>query len=378
LANLHLGGRGDVFIINSAGILQNNSRYYGKVLSPSTLPVPEYQSSTNVIEYRKASGERLLIGYRFIANTPFVLMVVKEKRVLMKSWLRTRRNLLSFLGFSVCMILLVTIGTVTILVRRLFLADQQRLVSVQQIGHSEKMASIGRLAANVSHEINNPLAIINENAGLIKDLFDLKKDQEKDLKLIGLVDSILVSVQRASKITRRLLTFSRKFEAGNEMVDLCELTNEVIGFLEKEAELKRIDIHVVASDGTPAIEADRGILQQIFLNIINNSFDAMENQGQLTVEIKKGTESNLSATICDTGSGIPQKDLPFIFEPFFSSKFGQGGTGLGLAVTYNLVREIGGQISVESREGEGTCFTVTLPLNTKRRENLQHAHTAGR
>jgi signal transduction histidine kinase len=378
LANLHLGGRGDAFIINSAGILQNNSRYYGKVLSPSPLPVPEYWPSTNVIEYRDSEGKPLLIGYRFIDNTPFVLMVVKEKRELMKSWLRIKRNLIFFLFSSVCMIVLVTVGTVTVLVRRLYQADKQRLVSIQQIGHSEKMASIGRLAANVSHEINNPLAIINESAGLIKDLFELKKECEKDPKLIGLVESILVSVQRASKITRRLLTFSRKLEAGDETVDLYKLIKEVVGFLEKEAELKLIDIRVDAADGIPAIEADRGILQQIFINIINNSLDAMEKQGQLTVKIDRGTESNLVIKVCDTGCGIPQKNLPFIFEPFFSSKVGQGGTGLGLAVTYNLVREIGGRISVESRVGVGTCFTVTLPLSIKSRGNSQHAHITGR
>ncbi|MGD2271764.1 MAG: HAMP domain-containing sensor histidine kinase, partial [Desulfobacterales bacterium] len=223
-----------------------------------------------------------------------------------------------------------------------------------------------------------PLAIINESAGLIKDLFELKKEYGQDPKLIGLVESIQVSVQRASKITRRLLTFSRKIEAGDEMVDLHSLIEEVIGFLEKEAELKLIDIRVDAADGIPVIKADRGSLQQIFINILNNSFDAMEKQGQLTVKIDKGTGNNLTVKIYDTGCGIPQKDLPFIFEPFFSSKVGQGGTGLGLAVTYNLVCEIGGRISVESREGEGTCFTLTLPLNTKSKENPQHARIAGR
>jgi len=378
LSGLHLGGHGDAFIVNTAGILQNNSRYYGKVLSPSPLPVPEHRSSTNVIKSRNAAGEPLLIGYRFIDNTPFILMVVKEKRALMKSWLGTRRNLIFFLAVSVCMILLVTVGTVTVLVRKLYQADQKRLVSIQQIGHSEKMASIGRLAANVSHEINNPLAIINESAGLVKDLFELKKEYEKDPRLIGLLESILDSVQRASKITRRLLTFSPKIEIGDEMVDLYTLIKEVIGFLEKEAELKLIDVGVNAADGIPAIEADWGTLEQIFINIINNCFDAMEKNGQLTIEIEKGSESNLIVKICDNGCGIPQKDLPFIFEPFFSSKVDQGRTGLGLAVTHHLVREIGGRISVESRVAEGTCFTVTLPVNSKSREGSQHGSAAGR
>ena len=113
----------------------------------------------------------------------------------------------------------------TALVHKIFEADQQRSMSLQQIGHNEKMASIGRLAANVSHEINNPLAIINEKAGLIKDMFEIKKTYSNDAKLINSLNSILKAVQRASKITRRLLSFASKMEAGNEIINLENLGN---------------------------------------------------------------------------------------------------------------------------------------------------------
>ena len=378
LADVQLGGRGDAFIVNSDGILQTNTRYYGAVLSPSPLPVPEYGSTTDVIEFGTEDNEPLLIGYRYIDNTPFILMVVKAKNELMKSWIQTKHNLIFFLFVSVCTILLVTMGTATVLVHKIYVADQHRALSLQKIGHNEKMASIGRLAANVSHEINNPLAIINEKAGLIQDMFEIKKIYSHDPKLTGSVDSILKAVQRASKITRRLLSFARNMEASNETIDLESLIREVLAFLEKEAELKAIDIRLNADGNIAKIKSDRGKLQQIFVNIINNAFDAMDNRGVLTVDINKASPTELSVKISDTGGGIAEDDLEQIFEPFFSTKTARGGTGLGLVVTYNLVQEIGGRIRVDSKQGVGTSFTVTIPVKPQDTEVSPHARITGR
>jgi signal transduction histidine kinase len=305
-------------------------------------------------------------------------MVVKAKNELMKSWIQTKHNLIFFLFVSVCTILLVTMGTATVLVHKIYVADQHRALSLQKIGHNEKMASIGRLAANVSHEINNPLAIINEKAGLIKDMFEIKKIYSHDPKLTGSVDSILKAVQRASKITRRLLSFARNMEASSETIDLESLIREVLVFLEKEAELKAIEIRLNADGNIAEIKSDRGKLQQIFVNIINNAFDAMDNRGILTVDISKASPTELSVKITDTGGGIAEDDLEQIFEPFFSTKTAQGGTGLGLVVTYNLVREIGGRIRVDSKEGVGTSFTVTIPVKPQSTEVSPHARTTGR
>jgi signal transduction histidine kinase len=362
LAEIEIGGGGEAFIINESGILQTDTRNYGKVLETCRHCVPEYSDFTQVKEYKNSAGEPLIVGYRYVDRTPFILMVVKEKKELMKPWAQTRQNLFFFLFVSICMVLLVTWGTATLLVRKIYVADSQRELTFQQIGHNEKMASIGRLAANVSHEINNPLAIINEKAGLIKDIFEIKKEYQYDRKLIENIDSILVAVKRASKITRRLLSFARHMESSNEIVELETVVKEVLGFLEKEAELKSIDIQLDVQKNLPAVESDRGALQQIFVNIINNAFDAMDDKGILSIRIGKKSPTSLVVQVSDNGPGIPEHHLANIFEPFFTTKSTRGGTGLGLVVTYNLVQEIGGSIDVESRKGIGTTFSVSIPL----------------
>jgi signal transduction histidine kinase len=251
---------------------------------------------------------------------------------------------------------------VTYMVGKIHIADENRLMTLHQMEYSNKMASIGRMAANVAHEINNPLAIINEKAGLIQDLFTFKKQYTDDPKLTGLVASILVSVKRAGKITKRLLTFARNLEGTIETVQLEQVIGEVLSFLEKEAEYSNIQIRVDAAPDTPAIESDRGKLQQIFLNIINNAFAAMNNGGRLDIQIRADSPDQVKVQITDNGCGIPEDDLHNIFEPFFSTKISKGGTGLGLSITYNLTHDIGGDIEVASQVGQGTSFTVILPL----------------
>jgi len=368
LSNLELGGLGDAFIINQKGILQTNSHYHGQVLEKIPLPVPEFSDTTQVLEGKNPAGEALFIGYRFIEDTPFILMIVKKKSELMKMWFKTRLELIIFLLVSVSFILAVIIGTVTFMVNKVYAADERRLMALHQMEYSNKMASIGRMAASVAHEINNPLAIINEKAGLVKDIFTIKKQYADDPKLYGQLDSILNSVKRAGKITKRLLTFARNLEATIEPVHLGEIIDEVLSFLNKEAEYRSLGIQVDVPDDIPVIESDRGKLEQIFLNIINNAFAAMCDGGHLSIQVNRAGAEAVAVKIQDNGCGIPKEDLQRIFEPFFSTKTSQGGTGLGLSITYNLTHEIGGQISVDSDIGKGTCFTITLPLKTQSKE----------
>jgi two-component system NtrC family sensor kinase len=363
LAGLELSGQGDAFLINHEGILQTGSRLYGKIFDPLPLPIPQFNSTTQVVDTASQEGEKLFMGYRFIEGTPFILMVVKRKSDLMQSWKKTRLALIVFLVVSVAVTLAVILGTVTYMVRNIYIADETRLMTLHQMEYSSKMASIGRMAANVAHEINNPLAIINEKAGLIQDLFTLKQQYTGDAKLAGLVESILTSVRRAGKITKRLLTFARQMEGTVETVNVEQVIRDVLSFLEKAAEYGNIQIRIDAQPETPSIESDRGKLQQIFLNIINNAFAAMEKGGHLDIQVTPETSEGIKVRISDDGCGIPADDLHHIFEPFFSTKTSKGGTGLGLSITYNLAREIGGDIQVTSEVDRGTCFTVLLPLS---------------
>jgi signal transduction histidine kinase len=362
LSDLKLAGLGDAFIVNRQGVLQTPSRYHGSVLDKISLPLPDYSPKTEVREIKVQGIGPLIIGYRYLPETPFILMVVKQKAELMKSWQHSRLELIGFLFVSVTIILLVIVGTATYLVNRIFLADHRRVMILHEVEYANKMASIGRLAAGVAHEINNPLAIINEKAGLIKDLFTFRQEYGRDPKLIGLVDSVISSVDRCARITRRLLGFMRHEDGNIGPLDIAEVIHEVLGFLGKEAEYRSIDITVDAAGNLPRVESDRGRLQEIFLNIINNAFAAVEDGGRIKIDIRSKDDRFINIAIEDNGHGIPVKDLDRIFEPFFSTKTRTGGTGLGLSITYGLVREIGGKIEVQSEVDKGTCFTVTLPI----------------
>jgi signal transduction histidine kinase len=136
----------------------------------------------------------------------------------------------------------------------------------------------------------------------------------------------------------------------------------------KEAEIRSIDVHVDISDKLPPFESDRGKLQQIFLNIINNAFASVSDGGHIEILAHPDGNTVLSIKFMDDGCGIPKENIDHIFEPFFSTKTGQGGTGLGLSITYNLIQELGGKISVQSEVGKGTSFTINIPLKIKEGE----------
>ena len=224
------------------------------------------------------------------------------------------------------------------------------------------MISLGRLGAGVAHEINNPLAIINEKAGLIKDLFTYTDRYADDAKLMGLVNSILASVKRCSEVTRRLLNFARDTEGETTPVDLAATINEVLGFMGKEAEYRSIEVVIDIDDDLPPIETNCGRLQQILLNLINNAFAAVDDGGRIEISIRPSTDGTITIDVSDDGCGMTEYELKRIFEPFYTTRSRQGGTGLGLSITYSLAQELGGSIEVESEPGVGTRFRLTLPL----------------
>ncbi len=368
LSRLEIAGGGDAFMINREGVLQTPTRTHGNVLETISLPIPDFASETRVFEWTTEKEVPLLIGYRYIPDTPFILMVVKEKKKLMKSWENTRRELIGFLFVSVVVILFVILWGGTYLVSSLFQSDKKLIITLHQVEYSNKMASIGRLAAGVAHEVNNPLAIINEKAGLMKDLFLFKKEYAGNDALMGLLDSIITSVARCGRITKRLLGFARHMDVSIQTINLGEVVREVLGFLNKEAEYRSIDILIEIDEKIPPIQTDAGKLQQVILNIINNAFAAMENNGHLRIVGEMAGKDKVSLSISDDGCGISEKDLKRVFEPFFSTNTGKGGTGLGLSITYGLVEQIAGTIEVKSDINKGTTFTITLPLHIEEKE----------
>lgn len=371
LSSMESDKRKDIFLINKQGIVQTPSRFFGNVFEKMRAPVPAYFDKTNVVDIDNVNGESMIVGYRYIPDIPFILMAAMPKKTLMAPWYAPRMNLIGYFLASITLILLWVFGVTTYMVRKLKVTDEKRIKNLHMAEYANKLASIGRLAAGVAHEINNPLAVINEKAGLIKDMFEFKDSYKNDPKLIKAVDSIMDSVDRCSRITRRLLGFARHMDVSIQIVNLKELISEVMGFLEKEALYRSIHIVMDIPDDIPPIESDRGKLQQIFLNIVNNAFAALKDGGQLRISMMLKPDKGISIDIEDNGCGISPENLKRIFEPFFSTKTKTGGTGLGLSITYGLIKELGGSIDVKSAVGKGTCFTILLPLKIKREEKAK-------
>lgn len=360
-SSLDLSSGEDVFLVNREGRLQTPSRWNGAIFTQVSFDLPQKSFRTKVEEIEFNNGGPAMVGYAYIEHTPFVLLFVKTKEEFMGAWQSSRDTVTWLTVVSVAVILVVMWGVASYLVERIYIADKNRSKALQQMEHQNRMASIGRLAAGVAHEINNPLAIINEKSGLLKDLFTFSKAYEADERVLGLVDSVIESVERCGRITKRLLSFSRQTDVDFRPVYPRKIIETVLSFLEKEAEYRSIDVQVSVDDSIYEIVTDRGKLEQILLNLINNAFQAMQDGGSLEIGVRRCDKKEICFEVRDSGCGIPAADLKKIFEPFYSTKKQSGGTGLGLSITYGLVQDLGGDMKVKSELGKGTEFTFTLP-----------------
>ncbi len=222
---------------------------------------------------------------------------------------------------------------------------------------SEKLASLGKLAAGIAHEINNPLGGILIYSHLLLEETKGKSGQSETLK------KIIKETSRCKNIVKGLLEFARPKEPEMAPTDLNEVINKTLAIFERQALFQNIKVEKDFS-GIPRIVADGSQLQQVFANIIINAAEAMDGNGLLTIKTYLDTKTNvLRIEFRDTGHGIREEDLPRLFEPFFTTKEVGKGTGLGLAISYSIVQKHNGSIKVKSEVGQGSTFTVILPLN---------------
>lgn len=352
----------DIFIVNNDNILQTKSAFYGDVLDTIDLEFPSQMLNREVIIERAVPDKGpFTMGFADIGNSPFVLVAMLHHRGAFLHWLSLRSDVIWFLLISMVGILITVSMRSKYIVHRLQESDTRRAKVLHNIEYTNKMATLGRLSAGVAHEINNPLAIINEKSGLIKDIALHHPEFPKKDKIISLVDSIVSSVERCSRVTHRLLGFGRRMESRKELIDMKTLINDVLDFQRSEAAHRNIEINVNAEPNLANIISDRGQLQQVFLNLINNAYAALDKNGKIDITIRQPNNDEVEVVICDNGIGIAEKDLAHIFEPFFSTK-GEAGTGLGLSITKDIIEKLGGVISVTSTIGTGTCFDVNLPV----------------
>ena len=228
----------------------------------------------------------------------------------------------------------------------------------RQLVQADKLSSIGLLAAGVAHEVNTPLAVISTYAQMLAK--QISGDEQKS----KLLDKIAKQTFRASEIVNSLLSFSRTSSTEFVEVDVNRVVRDTLSLIEHQLQKSAIQVSLDLEESLPPVKGNSGKLQQVFLNLFLNARDAMESGGSLAVATWS-EDGFARIQVADTGPGIPAEHLARIYDPFFTTKGAKKGTGLGLAVTYGIVREHGGNIEVDSRPGAGSRFQVELPLARK-------------
>jgi two-component system NtrC family sensor kinase len=362
-SNINLRENDDAFVINHDEILQTPSRFHGNVLERFSLPILPSQQGVSVLDIKEPEGGRAIFGYEPIENSPWILVAI------IKSTPYSRipkifRNELLLIGIgSVLIGIAVTFLMAQTVVNRIKKADEETEDAIAQTEHVSKLASVGRLAAGVAHEFNNPLAIILGFADL---LLEKAEPRSKEYEMLKAIERQGLNCKR---IVENLLGFARYPEKTEYCADVNESLESVVSVVENILVTKNITLEKNLAEDLPRVRGDSGHLQQVFMNLITNAVAAMEEGGGLTISTRLNEPGKrVEILFKDTGCGIKREHRRRIFDPFFTTREVGEGTGLGLSVCYGIVTKYGGEITFETvaeeedRKRRGTTFTVSLPV----------------
>ncbi len=237
--------------------------------------------------------------------------------------------------------------------------------AAERMLHVEKMATIGKMAAVVAHEINNPLSGILTYSKLVKrwierGVFD---DDAKRHEMAENLDLVAIESRRCGDLVKNLLSFSRSNPINLEWIQLNPIVDRVVKLAAHKLEMASIEIHVDSGADLPVVRADAAQMEQVLLALTMNAIDAMPHGGNLWISTGVTDHSELLMQVRDDGVGIPADILPRLFEPFLTTKDTGKGVGLGLAISHNIVERHNGRIEVDSKLGHGTTFNIYLPLS---------------
>lgn len=362
-----VGRGGDAFLVNKFGVLQTKPRFGGELLG--RVEGADYSRFQGVRLARTSTdGKNYLAAETWLRNKEWLLVVKEDLGENLSPLFRARAMVIGLIFAGVLAIVAGTFFISRAMIGHLIASDREKARLDANLMESAKMAALGKLAAGIAHEVNNPLAVIKEKVGWLQDLLsdgDISGSgnyQEFDDSL----RKIDYHIDRARKVTHRLLGFARRMEPVSEKVDINKVLEETIDFLRNEAHYRGIDIRTDFSGMIPPATSDSAQLQQVFLNILNNAIDALGKSGAISVRTScDTTEEYVSIDISDNGPGIPREILNKIFDPFFTTKEVGRGTGLGLSISYGIVEKLGGKITVASEVGKGTTFTICLPVGER-------------
>ena len=366
--NIRIGETGFAYILNSEGELQT------KTLIKEIPPVGpcadfvesggEIKRKIEIIERTDEFGEEELYVTACLKDGNWLLIFRQRASDAFSDLYRTVRIAIAFMVLGVLGIVTTGYFLSRRMVNRIAQSDQEKEMITEQVVETGKLASVGELAAGIAHEINNPVAIMVEEAGWIEDLLEEEefKDGENLSEFQRALEQIRTQGKRCKEITHKLLSFARKTDSRIQDVRLNDLIEELIALSAQRAKFSNVDINVNLQENLPTLHVSQTELQQVFLNLINNALDAMEKTGG-TLNVSSELEGDyIVVQVADDGPGIPAANIVRIFDPFFTTKPVGKGTGLGLSICYGIIKKMGGDIIVKSTMEIGTTFHVKIPI----------------
>ena len=366
--NIRIGETGFAFILNRKGEFQTKPLFD---LIPDREPYTdfikdskEFQNGVRIIERDDGSGNKVIYVAALLKHGDWLLVYQQKASDAFSDLRRTLRVTIAIMLLAGMCIVVIAFVLSKRMVNRVALADQEKEMMNEQIVETGKLASVGELASGIAHEINNPVAIMVEEAGWIEDLLEEEefKEGENLSEFKRALEQIRTQGRRCKEITHKLLSFARKTDSRIQDVQLNDLIEELIALSAQRAKFANVDINVNLQENLPILHVSQAELQQILLNLINNALDAMEKTGG-TLNVSNGLEGDyIVVEVADDGPGIPEANIVRIFDPFFTTKPVGKGTGLGLSICYGIIKKMGGDIIVKSTMEVGTTFRVKIPI----------------
>lgn len=361
LAQLESPGEAYTCVVNKTGQYQVVASSRGEPLTLSSIIPP--RAPKLGAEQIAVGGSKVYYGYSWLRLCDWALIVCSTRDLGAIGAGGPFIRLFAFATVIILLIFSVIVVRAGRIVQQVRQNDEAHAELSDTLLQASKLAAIGELASGIAHEINNPLAIINEEVGLIKDMMNPEFKMARSLEDIRPgIDNIQDAVSRCREITKRLLAFVRRTEMNLQPYDIHEIIDDVLtGFYAHELAVSNIEILRNYHPRPLWVSADKIQLQQVFLNLITNAADAIRGRGRITISTwPKDGRAHIS--IADTGIGMTEEHLGKIFQPFFTTKAPGKGTGLGLSISYRIIKSLDGGIAVTSTPGVGSTFTVDLPL----------------